>query len=117
MKGTYILLIENSKDQKIKTGSLGAIHFPKGIYAYVGSAWNSLEARIARHRSKEKKLRWHIDYFLSAPGVRVLDVKTYQERRIECNLARKISKRARGLEGFGCSDCFCRSHLFYLGKI
>ena len=65
MKGTYCLIINVKKDVKIKIGKvLGEIEFKKGCYLYVGSAMNSLEKRVQRHLSKDKKKHWHIDYLL-----------------------------------------------------
>ena len=34
------------------------------LYVYTGSARGGLEARIARRRRREKRMRWHIDYLL-----------------------------------------------------
>lgn len=113
MKGSYVLLIENKKDSKIIIGSLGSIFFKKGLYAYVGSAMNGLETRVARHLRKNKKIFWHIDYFLRSKNVKILDVY-YKESPIkeECEIAKKISKCGTPVKGFGCSDCKCGSHLF-----
>ena len=38
MKGSYILLIKLPEEQTVTIGSLQALHFPGGYYAYVGSA-------------------------------------------------------------------------------
>jgi Uri superfamily endonuclease len=54
MKGTYVLLIEIKKNCKIKVGRLGEIKFKKGLYAYIGSALNSLEKRIRKNIPKCK---------------------------------------------------------------
>jgi Uri superfamily endonuclease len=72
VKGAYFLVIfltagENRK--KIPIGKLGTFYFPAGFYIYVGSALNGLDARITRHLSKNKKKRWHIDYFLDRATV------------------------------------------------
>lgn len=65
MKGSYCLIINVEKDTKIKIGKkLGIINFKKGCYVYVGSAMNSLESRVKRHLSDNKKKHWHIDYLL-----------------------------------------------------
>ncbi|MCK4635098.1 MAG: GIY-YIG nuclease family protein [Candidatus Aenigmarchaeota archaeon] len=113
MKGAYILLIENRKDSKIRIGTLGKLFFQKGLYAYVGSAMNGLEARINRHLRAEKKTHWHIDYFLKNKNVKIKQVY-YKEssRKEECNIAKKISEYGKSVKGFGCSDCKCESHLF-----
>jgi len=115
MKGSYILLIEVKKNLKLSIGSLGEITFPKGIYAYVGSAMNSLEARIKRHLRKDKKLFWHIDYLLNNKNVKVIKV-FYKEskKKEECKIAKIVSRYGEPIKGFGCSDCKCSAHLFKL---
>jgi len=35
--------------------------------------------------------------------------------KIECLVANKLEKHATPINGFGCSDCNCQSHLFYIG--
>jgi Uri superfamily endonuclease len=111
-KGTYILLIELPESKEIKVGALGAIKFRAGFYAYVGSALNGLEARIARHLRKEKKLYWHIDYLLVHGRVRDIFYVEGNEKK-ECDIARKLAARLVSIKGFGSSDCDCGSHLFY----
>lgn len=114
MKGIYILVIELPKSRKIRTGSLGVLEFPRGLYAYAGSAQNGLEKRISRHRRKDKKPFWHIDYLLEKS--RILEVYTKPaSKKEECETAKELSKRFKSIPKFGCSDCKCRSHLFFLG--
>ena len=113
MKGCYCLIIELEKDSNIKIGKLGRIPFNKGHYVYVGSAMNSLENRIRRHLSEEKKLHWHIDYFLKDPKSRIVDVTFNVDVKVECEISGYLSKRSFGIKGFGCSDCNCESHLYY----
>jgi len=112
MKGSYILLIENKSDQNIKIGKLGNIFFKKGFYIYIGSAMNSLEARINRHKSSEKKLHWHIDYLLEKTNIVDVYYKESSDKE-ECSIAKQFSKDFDIIPGFGCSDCKCKSHLFY----
>lgn len=112
MKGSYLLLIELKKDTQISIGKLGKKHFNKGYYVYVGSALNNIEKRILRHIGKNKKIFWHIDYFLSYGKI----VKAfYKENNIkeECKIAENLDKSLSPIIGFGCSDCKCKSHLFY----
>ena len=111
MKGSYILLIDLVKDKEIKIGKLGNIFFKKGTYVYVGSALNNLEKRIQRYHSSEKKLHWHIDYFLKY--AKIVDVY-YKEsnKKEECKIAKNF-ENFKKIEDFGCSDCNCESHLFY----
>ena len=74
MKGSYILIIRVKNDLTIKIGSLGKTFFSKGVYAYVGSAMNSLEARIRRHLRNEKKTFWHIDYLLKNRNTEIIKI-------------------------------------------
>lgn len=113
MKGCYCLIIKLNKDTTIKIGKkLGKIDFNKGYYVYVGSAMNSLESRIKRHLSDEKKLHWHVDYLLRKAEITDV-IYNESKRKIECDLSQLISHKSEGIEDFGCSDCECESHLYY----
>ena len=121
IKGIYTLLIKLDKSQTITIGKMGKVSFPAGYYAYVGSALNGLEGRIVRHLKKEKLFHWHIDYFLQkAQIVEILWSRT--DKNEECALAGCHLGKLLPIPRFGCSDCRCRSHLFfsndlkYLGK-
>jgi Uri superfamily endonuclease len=114
MKGTYVLFARLDSPRKTRIGSLGFLEFEKGYYAYVGSGMKSLEKRIERHFSTEKKRYWHIDYFLAKGGV--TSAVYFESGKIECELARKLAEKFEGIAKFGCSDCSCRSHLFYSVK-
>ena len=115
MKGAYVLVIYLNKDRRIKIGKK-IIPFQKGYYCYVGSALNNLEKRIARHESKKKKKYWHIDYFLEYGKIMNV-IKIKSDEKIECNVSKKVSKKADDLiKGFGCSDCKCVSHLHYFDR-
>lgn len=112
---SYQLRIDVKRPVRICVGRLGCFLFPSGRYVYTGSAKRNLEQRIARHLRKEKVLRWHIDWLLSAPGVRVTAVE--RSGAGECVLNQQSAGRVV-VPGFGASDCRnrCRSHLRYLGK-
>ena len=114
---TYCLLIELTKDSTISVGKLGGIDFKKGYYVYVGSALNSIDARIKRHLKKEKKLFWHIDYLLNSPNASIKEVILERSPdKWECNIAEEIAAHTTSLNRFGCSDCKCDSHLFYFER-
>ena len=114
--GIYTLHISVDKLLCIHIGALGPIHFSPGIYVYVGSAKRELNARIARHLRKEKKLHWHIDYLLATSGVKIVEVKKYFNKK-ECELSKEIEAKAdSSVKHFGCSDCHCESHLFLIKK-
>jgi Uri superfamily endonuclease len=112
---SYQLRIEVKKPVRIRVGRLGRFLFPAGRYVYTGSAKRNLEARIARHLRKKKAFRWHIDWLLSAPGVKVATVRRSGES--ECILNQKVVGTVV-VPGFGASDCRnrCGSHLRYLGE-
>lgn len=122
-KGTYVLLIENKKEQEIEIGKLGKFNFPEGHYAYIGSALGesvNLENRVKRHLSpaSEKKLQWNIDYFLGAEEVEVKDVMKFPGKELECELAGMLLGAGKIVaERFGSSDCRCKTHLVYLGSL
>ncbi|NLI56472.1 GIY-YIG nuclease family protein [bacterium] len=118
MKGIYILLIKIDKNIEIEIGSLGKINFDKGIYSYIGSAQNNLEKRIQRHKIKNKKLRWHIDYLLKNKYVKILKIYYKKAgREEECKIAKMLSKTEIPISKFGCSDCDCKSHLFKIKNL
>lgn len=113
-KGSYILLINLPAARNIMIGRKGEIYFRAGWYAYVGSAMRGIAARLSHHLKKNKKLHWHIDYLLQA--AKIYRIMTYEvDTRVECQIARTLMKRYQCIPGFGCSDCSCKSHLFYAG--
>lgn len=109
MKGSYILILKVEKDIVAEIGKLGILPFKKGYYAYVGSALNGLEQRITRHLRKKKKFHWHIDYFFDKTRIKEI---WYEEGGEECETANVLSS-FHSIKNFGCSDCTCKSHLFY----
>jgi Uri superfamily endonuclease len=117
MKGQYILLMHLPTDSRIRIGKKGFHDFPKGYYVYVGSAMNSIEKRVERHKRSEKKLFWHIDYFLTKANI--VDVRVFESKAKsnECRLAKKMVDIGKVVvDKFGSSDCRCRTHLFFLSK-
>lgn len=110
MTGLYILILALPHSATISTRRR-AFALEPGFYAYVGSAMNSLEARIARHLSPDKKRHWHIDYLIEHTIVRYV-LSAESDADLECLLAGGLADAAV-VSGFGCSDCRCRSHLFF----
>ena len=115
-KGVYCLCIEVMRDLVIEVGALGRFVFPPSYYIYVGSAMNGLEPRVRRHLKTSlgsiTAVHWHIDYLLKE--AKIIDV-FYKEsiQKEECIIAKILSEKLRYINDFGCSDCKCRSHLFY----
>lgn len=116
MRGVYLLFLRLEEDIRAEIGALGEIRFEKGIYVYTGSAMNSLESRVARHFSGEKKTHWHIDY-LTRDAKPFAFAGLAAESDWECILADTIDSNCRSIPGFGSSDCDCGSHLFRVGGI
>lgn len=116
MKGVYVLLMHIGRSVTARTGSLGRLHFEKGVYAYVGSAFNGLEPRISRHLSKRKEnMHWHIDYLTSSPYASTECVIMGEtNKRVECKVSKTIASKPFSSEvpAFGSSDCNCNSHLY-----
>ena len=116
-RGAYFLYIVVSSDIAIQIGALGILVFPHGNYVYIGSALNSLEPRITRHiltsLGHTRTTHWHIDYLLREPTVDIEAIyyaESFDKR--ECLYASQVAKHGEPVEGFGCSDCKCTSHLF-----
>lgn len=114
-KGTYCLILLLDKNIKIKVGKK-SYYLLKGYYCYIGSALNNLEKRIQRHLSKNKKLRWNIDYFLR--HVKIIKIKTIiANKKLECFLSNKIKDLSNmRIKDFGSNDCKCKSHLYFFNK-
>ncbi|WP_414468657.1 GIY-YIG nuclease family protein [Methanobacterium sp. ACI-7] len=111
---TYCLIIKLSKNSIISVGKLEKLDFKKGYYVYVGSALNSIDARVKRHLKSEKKLFWHIDYLLNSPKTSIKEIILERSPyKWECKIAEEVSKKGKLIDKFGCSDCSCNSHLLY----
>jgi len=112
LKGSCLIIIKLEDNKKLEVGKLGKIDFKKGYYVYVGSAMNGLEKRIQRHLRSQKKTHWHIDYFLSQGKIINVFFKLSNNKQ-ECEIAKSLGEKLSAFSGFGCSDCKCKTHLFY----
>lgn len=115
--GIYTMVLGLDNEVEIPVGSLGNILFPRGYYAYTGSARGpgGLK-RVERHMEVLKGIRttrlWHIDYLLPLTCFKkAIVTATLQD--LECSIARKIGERLLPIPGFGCTDCSCISHLHW----
>lgn len=110
--GDYLFLLHLKEEKSIAVGSLGKVIFPAGYYVYTGSAKRNLAARLQRHQRRRKKMHWHIDYLRQeADVVAAIPIRTADD--LEHDLARAVAKIAAWqIDGFGCTDCHCPSHLF-----
>jgi Uri superfamily endonuclease len=114
--GTYALILYNPKKNQVQIGQWQTIEIKRGYYIYVGSAFGpgGVKARVSRHFKPEKSKRWHIDYLRAVTRPKWAWY-THDQRRVEHEWADVLSRQPgiSSIEGFGCSDCRCRSHLFY----
>jgi len=125
-RGTYTLIILLSKETCLNVGKLGFCRFPKGYYAYTGSALgkgaSSLSGRISRHSRRDKRNFWHIDFLLAHENATLTGVVAAQTSlKLECEMNRYIKEREEAeipVLGFGASDCRknCGGHLLYFKK-
>jgi Uri superfamily endonuclease len=117
--GAYILIIQNRINHHLLIGKRGKVYFKKGLYAYVGSAMNNqLINRVIRHvkPKHQKKIHWHIDYFLSDENTDITKIYLLPAKiKEECHIAEVVKTMASDvIYIFGSSDCNCSSHLFLL---
>ena len=116
--GAYLLILRLPRARTLEVGALGNINFPKGIYAYSGSALRSLEPRVRRHFSSQKKAHWHIDRLRAAAGPMEALVLRSQDD-LECLINEMVGRMEGSIPfapGFGCSDCTCLTHLHRLDR-
>lgn len=111
-RGSYVLLMHLPEAQMIAAGSLSPSLFPRGYYAYVGSALGGFRSRLSRHLRTVKKLHWHIDYLLQYASLDAMAI-CETEQRTECVIAQTLAQQFESVLRFGASDCRCRSHLFF----
>jgi len=119
VKGVYVLVIFVNRSLNVRVCARKEFSLEAGFYAYVGSAQNCLERRLIRHFRKTGKRRfWHIDHLLAMDCVSVIKAFYKEaEKAEECRTAHSLSALGFPVEGFGCSDCKCRSHLFRFSSL
>lgn len=112
--GSYCLIINVKNRMYLKIGRKVKKYFPAGFYVYVGSAMNNPDRRIARYISTDKKIHWHIDYLLEHSQL-VCIFRIDSTVRLECGISNSIylKSEATVTQGFGASDCSCKTHLHY----
>ena len=115
------MLVQIRRSITASIGALGDLRFTRGFYAYIGSAiggGTDLLHRVRRHFAQRKRIHWHIDYLLASPSAKPVAALLIPETtRLECTLANALlSEGFEPVPRFGCSDCRCVSHLFYLGS-
>ncbi|HDZ35961.1 MAG TPA: DUF123 domain-containing protein [Thermococcus sp.] len=110
MRGSYLLVVLLKEDKTIRTKGR-EFRLRRGHYVYVGSAMNSLEKRVARHFSENKRLHWHIDFLLrDAELLRAYLIPS--EERLEEKLSLEVAKYGEPVEGFGAGDVRVSTNLY-----
>ena len=101
LRGTYTLLLACRRPFKLRIGKLGLTNVEKGNYLYTGSALGtgavSLEQRIARHRQRKKRVKWHVDYLTVRREITVVNaICTENGKRLECQINQQILSKLSG---------------------
>ena len=120
MKGIYFLILKLNNNIDLAIGKLGTFHFNSGYYYYIGSALGTGGfKRVTRHfnvaSGKNNTRKWHIDHLLPHSEV-ICAVLLPTGEALECKAAQTLIGFSELIPGFGCSDCTCKSHLFFSEK-
>jgi Uri superfamily endonuclease len=114
--GTYALVLQSHSNETIQVGRWGQLDLQPGYYIYVGSAFGpgGVRARVSRHWRRGKRKHWHIDHlreYVSPVEAWV----SYEAEHLEHEWATILFERPETtpIQGFGCSDCKCVTHLFH----
>ena len=117
--GVYQLRISVGKICSISIGKLGTLLFLQDSMYILEERKKILAQRIDRHKKRNKKCFWHIDYLLTDENVQLEDITIISENfSDECSENKKLLMRNASIvaTGFGASDCKndCGSHLLFL---
>ena len=124
IKSNYILIIELQTPKTFFFKPLKKeIILPPGLYIYIGSAHGpgGVRARLLRHLSKNKKIKWHIDLLTVERDVEVKgSLILRKDNRKECDLVIDLLKSNYfeiPVKKFGSTDTKCVTHLLrYKGR-
>ena len=115
--GTYVLILENDKRKRIQIGKWGKLEMEPGYYLYVGSAFGpgGVLARVSRHCREAKSKRWHVDFLRAYTRLNVVWY-AHGAVRLEHRWASALMdlEQTAAIKDFGCSDCRCLAHLFFV---
>ncbi|WP_440998227.1 GIY-YIG nuclease family protein [Arhodomonas sp. SL1] len=114
--GTYLLILRAQCEEPVRIGRWGVLSLRPGYYLYCGSAFGpgGVRARVARHARQGKAAHWHVDH-LRARTVFFAAWYSHAPERLEHRWANTLAAMhgPEAVDGFGCSDCHCRAHLFF----
>jgi Uri superfamily endonuclease len=114
--GTYALIFQSHANARAQIGRWRGIGIMPGYYVYVGSAFGpgGVRARVSRHLRTDKPRHWHIDYLRDYVTPLAVWI-SYEPEHHEHGWAQILfdTLEMTPIQGFGCSDCKCHSHLFH----
>lgn len=114
--GTYALILQSHSSQTIQVGRWGQLDLQSGFYIYIGSAFGpgGVRARVSRHLRGDKRKHWHVDYLREYVIPTEVWI-SYKAEHLEHDWASILFEMPEmiPIQGFGCSDCKCHSHLFF----
>ncbi len=118
-KGIYVLILRLHNDIDLTVGKLQELKFKSGFYAYAGSALGTGGfKRVTRHfniaEGKNHVRKWHIDHLLPHTEL-ICAILIPTDKTLECAVAKELAISLKVIPGFGCTDCRCKSHLFFSG--
>jgi Uri superfamily endonuclease len=117
--GTYALVLRGDASTYIDVGRWGRLNVRPGYYIYVGSAFGpgGVVARVSRHCRETGNKHWHIDYLRESANVTSVWY-SHSPVRLEHRWADALARMnaTKPVKGFGCSDCKCESHLFFVAQ-
>ncbi len=112
--GSYVLVVDLARPLALSLAGKAPVTLGPGRYFYAGSAHGpgGIKARVARHMSKGKAVRWHIDHLTEAGTVAgILALPQGSECAALAALRSQPGTRVP-VKGFGRSDCrACPAHL------
>lgn len=115
--GTYALLLNVARRQRITVGRLGALAAAQGFYLYTGSAFGpgGLRARLRHHLGTPHRLHWHIDYLrrIAVPCEIWYSDDRNSSEHVWAGICAGLAGASIPLRRFGASDCDCDAHLFH----
>lgn len=118
--GTYVVVLKSEQVKTVQIGRLAQLVVRRGYYVYVGSALGpgGVNARLRHHYKVSEKPHWHLDY-LRAETEFYAAYAGFSPERKECEWAAMLALGegvTEPMDGFGASDCSCRTHLFFFSS-
>ncbi len=117
----YCLVVGIPSPVRIPLDSLDPHDLRAGVYVYVvESAHSGIEAMVAAHRSKNRRLWCHIDYLLEHGEIISTVAVPFGSKEQECETFRLISScelADKSVAGFGSFDRSGPSRLVYFGEV